>query len=129
MPRRCTGVNHSTLITTLFANFCHVSCCVCALLPQSRKEADELSKQYNLQPSAPASSSGASATQGSTSSADGSDSSSSASAQQLPDAVVLKMLKREVLLTSAKLHALTSDLLDGQRSISRLRSQIRHVSC
>jgi hypothetical protein len=96
---------------------------------QSRKEADDLSKQYNLQPN-PASSSGASPTAAATT--DGADSatgdSSSGSASQLPDIVILKMLKREALLTSAKLHALTSDLWDCQRTIQRLRSSIRHVS-
>jgi hypothetical protein len=99
-------------------------------LLQSRKEADELSKQYSLQAGAAGSSSGSPAAQSSGSATDAGSAgdNSSASTQQLPDVVVLKMLKREVLLTSAKLHALTSDLLDGQRTISRLRSQIRHVS-
>lgn len=98
---------------------------------QSRKEADDLSKQYNLQPNSASSSSGASPTVAAA--ADGADSatgdSSSGSASQLPDIVILKMLKREALLTSAKLHALTSDLWDCQRTILRLRSSIRHVSC
>lgn len=102
---------------------------------QSRKEADELSKQYNIQPNpdkASSSSSSPSPTPATGDTADGAtgDSSSSSSSllsRDLPDVVILKMLKREALLTSAKLHALTSDLLDHQRTIMRLKSSIRHV--
>jgi hypothetical protein len=98
---------------------------------QSRKEADDLSKQYSQQAHPASSSSGASSTAAATT--DGAADSvagdtSTGSASQLPDMVILKMLKREALLTSAKLHALTSDLWDCQRTILRLRSSIRHVS-
>ena len=34
---------------------------------------------------------------------------------ELPDSVILEMLKREVLLTKAKLHALTHELILGER--------------
>lgn len=117
----------------------------------SRKEADELRQQYNLNSGGPnanssssATAAGASSSGNSSSAADGdaaaaaaagdsaaspssSASSSQQQQQQLPDIVILKMLKREALLTSAKLHALTSDLLDCQRTMQRLRSSIRHV--
>lgn len=103
---------------------------------RSRKEADELNKAYNLQSTAGSSSSNSTTTASSSvpgDSAEGaageasSSSSSSGSPPHLPDVVILKMLKREALLTSAKLHALTSDMWDCQRTLGRVRSQIRHV--
>jgi hypothetical protein len=96
----------------------------------SRKEADELGKQYNLTASpssAAASQTGDSSSGSDGAAADGSSAAGGSASQSLPDIVILKMLKREALLTSAKLHALTSDLLTCQRTISRLRSSIRHV--
>ena len=99
---------------------------------QSRKEADELRQKYNLAPSAAAAAAGSSSSAAEGAEGEGGSSSSGSSSrgesQQLPDMVILKMLRREVLLTSAKLHALTSDLLECQRTMGRLRSQIRHVS-
>jgi hypothetical protein len=124
---------------------------------QSRKEADELSKQYDLRPvpttttpppapAAPAAVAASSSSSGAAVAADGGEGGAAASAAadgsgdaaaaaaaasaaaQLPDAVIIKMLRREALLTSAKLHALMSDHLECQRTLSRLKAQIRHVS-
>jgi len=98
---------------------------------RSRKEADELNKAYNLQSAAGSSSGSNNASSpvpgDSVEGAAGEASSSSGSPPHLPDVVILKMLKREALLTSAKLHALTSDMWDCQRTLGRVRSQIRHV--
>ncbi len=46
----------------------------------------------------------------------------------LPDAVILKMLQREVLLTRAKLHALKFEQSTAERRIRSLKSQLRRVS-
>ena len=45
----------------------------------------------------------------------------------LPDAVILKMLQREVLLTSSKLHALSYEQAMAERRIRTLKSQLRQV--
>ena len=50
-----------------------------------------------------------------------------AEALDLPDAVILEMLKREVLLTKAKLHALTHEHILGERKLRTLKSQLRQV--
>ena len=47
---------------------------------------------------------------------------------ELPDSVILEMLKREVLLTKAKLHALTHEHILGERKLRTLKSQLRQVS-
>lgn len=44
----------------------------------------------------------------------------------LPDEVVLKMLKREVLLTRAKLHALMFEHIMGEKQLRSLKAQLRH---
>ena len=46
---------------------------------------------------------------------------------ELPDAVVLKMLQREVLLTRAKLHALAYEQAVAERRTRVLKSQLRQV--
>lgn len=46
----------------------------------------------------------------------------------LPDAVILNMLQREVLLTSSKLHALSYEQAMAERRIRTLKSQLRQVS-
>jgi hypothetical protein len=45
----------------------------------------------------------------------------------LPDAVILKMLQREVLLTRAKLHALKFEQSTAEHRIRSLKSQLRRV--
>ena len=47
---------------------------------------------------------------------------------ELPDAVILKMLAREVLLTRAKLHALAYEQAVAERRTRVLKSQLRQVS-
>ena len=54
--------------------------------------------------------------------------SAAAEAMELPDSVILEMLKREVLLTKAKLHALTHEHILGERKLRTLKSQLRQVS-
>ena len=46
---------------------------------------------------------------------------------ELPDGVILEMLKREVLLTKAKLHALTLEHILEERKLRTLNSQLRQV--
>ncbi|KAK9841198.1 hypothetical protein WJX74_001758 [Apatococcus lobatus] len=48
-----------------------------------------------------------------------------AEAMELPDSVILEMLRREVLLTKAKLHALTHEHILGERKLRTLKSQLR----
>ena len=54
--------------------------------------------------------------------------SAAAEALELPDSVILEMLKREVLLTKAKLHALTHEHILGERKLRTLKSQLRQVT-
>ncbi|BDA41097.1 probable inactive ubiquitin carboxyl-terminal hydrolase 54 at C-terminar half [Coccomyxa sp. Obi] len=44
---------------------------------------------------------------------------------ELPDTVILKMLQREVLLTSSKLHALSYEQAIAERKLRTLKSQLR----
>ncbi len=53
--------------------------------------------------------------------------SAAAEALELPDSVIVEMLKREVLLTKAKLHALTHEHILGERKLRTLKSQLRQV--
>ena len=46
---------------------------------------------------------------------------------ELPDYVIIAMLRREVLLTEAKLHALDYELVTAERKLRQLRSQLRQV--
>lgn len=46
---------------------------------------------------------------------------------ELPDTVILKMLQREVLLTSSKLHALSYEQAIAERKLRTLKSQLRQV--
>lgn len=50
-----------------------------------------------------------------------------AEAELLPDAVVMAMLKRELLLTRAKLHALTYEHIMGERKMRQFKSQLKQV--
>lgn len=50
-----------------------------------------------------------------------------AEAMELPDSVIVEMLKREVLLTKAKLHALTHEHILRERKLRTLKSQLRQV--
>ena len=45
----------------------------------------------------------------------------------LPDAVIVAMLKREVLLTRAKLHGLMYDHIMSERRLRSLKTQLRQV--
>ena len=45
----------------------------------------------------------------------------------LPDAVIIAMLKREVLLTRAKLHGLMYDHIMSERKLRSLKTQLRQV--
>ena len=45
----------------------------------------------------------------------------------LPDAVIIVMLKREVLLTRAKLHGLMYDHIMSERKLRSLKTQLRQV--
>eukprot|EP00775_Hariotina_reticulata_P013475 gene13475-13601_t len=90
----------------------------------SRKEADELSKQYDTKSpadqAAPAAGSGDGAEGGAGAPAAAGD------ATAMPDAIIVKMLAREVLLTTAKLCALDFENMANTRSLHNLKSQIRH---
>lgn len=79
----------------------------------SRKEADELAKQYGIGVAPELTADAASAED---------------AASSLPDTVIVKMLKRESLLTTAKLHALSFDSLQAKKQLESLKNQIRHVS-
>ena len=46
----------------------------------------------------------------------------------LPDGVIVAMLKREVLLTRAKLHGLMYDHIMSERRLRSLKTQLRQVS-
>ena len=48
-------------------------------------------------------------------------------AQDIPDSVIQAMLRREVLLTEAKLHFLDWELLTNDRKLRQLRTQLRQV--
>ena len=50
-----------------------------------------------------------------------------AETMELPDGVILEMLKREVLLTKAKLHALTLEHILEERKLRTLNFQLRQV--
>lgn len=52
---------------------------------------------------------------------------SSADAESLPDAVMLSMLRREVLLTRAKLHYLSYQQMMAERTLRSLKAQLRQV--
>ena len=45
----------------------------------------------------------------------------------LPDAVVMAMLKRELLLTRAKLHALHYEHIMGERKMRTYKSQLKQA--
>ncbi len=45
----------------------------------------------------------------------------------LPDGVIIAMLKREVLLTRAKLHGLMYDHIMSERKLRSLKTQLRQV--
>lgn len=48
-------------------------------------------------------------------------------APDLPDSVIVDLLKREVLLTGAKLHALWYDHVVAERKLRTLKAQLRQV--
>ena len=48
-------------------------------------------------------------------------------AEMLPDAVVMAMLKRELLLTRAKLHALHYEHIMGERKMRTYKSQLKQA--
>lgn len=50
-----------------------------------------------------------------------------AEAMELPDSVILALLRREVLLTNAKLHALTHEHILGKRELRTLKYRLRQV--
>ena len=50
-----------------------------------------------------------------------------AGAQDIPDSVIQAMLRREVLLTEAKLHFLDWELLTNDRKLRQLRTQLRQA--
>jgi hypothetical protein len=92
----------------------------------SRKEADELGKQYDMKvPADPAA-----AACGTGDAAEGGANGAAAAANDasaMPDAVIVKILAREVLLTTAKLCALDFENMSNTRNLHNLKSQIRHV--
>jgi hypothetical protein len=47
--------------------------------------------------------------------------------RELPDEVIMAMLRREVLLTRAKLHALCYEQIMGERKLRSLKTQLRQV--
>lgn len=47
--------------------------------------------------------------------------------QDLPDHVMEAMLKRELLLTNAKLHGLGNEHITSERKLRSLRTQLRQV--
>lgn len=47
--------------------------------------------------------------------------------KELPDEVIMAMLKQEVLLTGAKLHGLCYDQIMGERKLRSLKTQLRQV--
>jgi hypothetical protein len=47
----------------------------------------------------------------------------------LPDGVVQAMLRRELLLTRAKLHALTYEHIMGERKMRAFKSQLKQARC
>ncbi len=47
--------------------------------------------------------------------------------QELPDHVIVALLRREALLTKAKLHALSYEHIMGERSLRTLKAQLRQV--
>lgn len=77
---------------------------------KSRKEADELSKQWDIRPVPK----------------DAAGEVLAAEDVAVPDAVVLRMLAREALLTQAKLHALMFDHASAAKALLSIKSQIRH---
>lgn len=46
---------------------------------------------------------------------------------QLPDSVIVSMLRREALLTKAKLHYLVFEHLQQDKSVRTLKSQLKQV--
>lgn len=48
---------------------------------------------------------------------------------ELPDAVIEAMLRRELLLTNAKLHGLGNEHITSERKLRSLRTQLRQVQC
>lgn len=46
---------------------------------------------------------------------------------ELPDSVVIAMLRREVLLTRAKLHGLMYEHIMSERRLRTLKTQLRQV--
>jgi hypothetical protein len=89
----------------------------------SRRAAAELAARFDISPTpaaAPAAADG------------GGDSAGDAAAapppgSELPDEVIVAMLKREALLTKAKLHALTWERGQKERELRTLRTQIKAV--
>lgn len=47
--------------------------------------------------------------------------------RELPDEVIMAMLRREVMLTRAKLHGLCYDQIMGERRLRSLKTQLRQV--
>ncbi len=74
---------------------------------QSRKEAKELERDYDIRPVP-------------LMAVDEPE-------HQLPDEVIVAMLQRETLLTSAKLHALVFEHIMGDKTLRSLKTQIRQV--
>ncbi|WIA33521.1 hypothetical protein OEZ86_006646 [Tetradesmus obliquus] len=88
----------------------------------SRKEADQLAKQHGIRQQPPA---GAAAAAAGDSEAGGAGAAEEGSGV-IPDSVIMKMLAREALLTSAKLYALSFDHQMAQKSLASVKLQIRH---
>lgn len=88
---------------------------------KSRLEAQELARQHNVQPWPKAVSATAAAADGAAGSAQGGEE------DVLPDPVVVAMLRRESLLTKAKLHYLLFEHLQADRQLRSLRAQLKQV--
>lgn len=100
-------------------------------LLRSRKEAADLAARYDLSPVAPGTAAAAAAAAGTTDGEEGSGAGEGLAAvgvpAELPDEVIVQMLKREALLTKAKLHALTWEKTRMERELRSLRTQIKAV--
>ena len=99
---------------------------------KSRMEMQELSKQYDIRPiptppnppppttDEPDLESGQAVTPATDSSA--------TAPSPLPDSVIVSMLRREALLTKAKLHYLVFEHLQQDKAVRSLKSQLKQVS-
>ena len=58
---------------------------------------------------------------------DGQEDSFAKESEELPDSVIIALLKREHLLTRAKLNALYYEHITGERKLRSLKTQLRQV--